>query len=80
MIDEGVILTARELDMNFVLERIGGLSLSRLAYLRVFKVCSEEEVPGLTQAIIIVLLFLLMKETLRMRVSLLPQKGMCCAF
>jgi len=55
-----------------------GPSFSRSAYRNVFNVCSEEALPGLTQAIMIVLLyFLLIKESRNTSVSFDPLKGTC---
>jgi hypothetical protein len=51
-------------------------SFTLSAYRRVFKVCSHEEPPGPTLAIIVVLLFPV-NESLRTCVSLLPRKGVC---
>ena len=51
-------------------------SLTLLAYLKVFKVCSEQPSAGLIFAIIKVLQ-LPMKESLNTKVNLLPRKGVC---
>lgn len=54
------------------------LSFKRSAYLSVLIVCSDDELPGDTHAIIIVLdVFLFIKESLSTRVNLEPRKGMC---
>lgn len=51
-------------------------SLTRSAYLRVFRVCSQQEFAGDTFAIIVVLLSPV-NESFNTYVSLLPLKGVC---